>query len=104
MKLTPQIQAAIKSLKLKTKFLEGEYYPGAADEETRQRCEKRVNTFLDKCESLLTHGTTDNVLYAAATALEDQFEEENAEESEHVGEYISDFMRIVGLHNWTECV
>ena len=104
MKLTPKTQAAIKSLKLQTKFLEAEYYPGAADEETRLRCEKRVNAFLDTCESLLARSTTDRVLYRTAEELQEQFNEENAEETEQVGNYIGDFMKIVGLDDWTEFV
>ena len=104
MKLTPKTQAAIKSLKLQTKFLEADYYPGAADEETRLRCEKRVNAFLDKCESLLARSTTDHILYKAAKELEDQFEKEDTEEAEQVGKYISDFMRIVGLNDWTDFI
>jgi hypothetical protein len=104
MKLTPKTQAAIKSLKLETKFLETEYYPGAVDEETRLRCEKRVNAFLDKCESLLARSTADHILYKAAKELEDQFEEEDTEEAERVGDYIGDFMRIVGLDDWTEFI
>jgi hypothetical protein len=104
MKLTPKTQAAIKSLKLHTKYLEAEYYPGAADEETRLRCEKRVNAFLDRCESLLARSTTDRVLYRSAEELQEQFNEENAEETEQVGNYIGDFMKIVGLDDWTEFI
>jgi hypothetical protein len=104
MKLTPRFQAEIKALKLEKKFLEAEYYPGAADEETRVRCEKRVNAFLDKCEALLSRSTTDHILYKAAVELEEQFEEENAEEGEHAGYYIGRFMQIVGLDDWTEFV
>lgn len=104
MKLTPKYQAAIKQLKSETKFLEAEYYPGAVDEETRLRCEKRVNAFLDKCEALLARSTTDRVLYRAAEELQEQFNEENAEEAEQVGNYIGDFMKIVGLDDWTDFV
>ena len=104
MKLTPQYQAAIKSLKLEAKFLETEYYPGAVDEDTRLRCESRVNAFLDKCESLLARSTMDHILYKTAKELQDQFDEEDTEEAERVGDYIGDFMRIVGLNDWTEFV
>ncbi|MES2597623.1 MAG: DUF4844 domain-containing protein [Verrucomicrobiota bacterium] len=104
MKLTPKIQAEIKALKLEKKFLETEYYPGAVDEETRLRCEGLVNKFLDRCESLLARSTVDHILYKAAKKLQDQFDLEDTEEAERVGDYIGDFMRIVGLDDWTEFV
>lgn len=102
MNLNPKIQAAIRSLKQEKKFLEADYYPGAADEETRVRCEKRVNVFLDKCESLLARSTAPHILYKAAEELQDQFDEENAEEAEQVGHYIGEFMQILGLEDWME--
>lgn len=102
MNLNPKIQAAIRSLKQEKKFLEADYYPGAADEETRVRCEKRVNAFLDKCESLLARSTAPHILYKAAEELQDQFDEENAEEAEQVGHYIGEFMNLLGLDDWME--
>lgn len=104
MKLTPDIQAAIKSLKAESKFLEDTYYPGAPDEKTRQRCEQRVNTFLEHCIELLTAGTTADALYQAAGELQNQFAEEDTEEAERVGDYIGDFMRAVDLTDWADFV
>jgi len=104
MQASPQALAAIRNLRNEKKFVPTDYYPGAPDEDIRERCEAWVNRFIDEVSDLLAHDSPKGDIFFRARTLCDAFSEEDTEEREHVGDYLGEVMRAIEIHDWTDHV
>lgn len=102
--VTPDVVGRLRRLQGEKKFVEERYYPGAASEQIRLECERRVNEFLEETTRTLEVGTDRDALFARARALGRAFDGEDTEEREKVDDYIGEAMRIIGIKDWTEHV
>ena len=102
--ITPEVLNQLQHLRLKKKFTEEHFYPGAPSEGIRIECERRVNDFLRDVIGSLERGTERDDVFARAKALSETFAEEDTEERERADDYIGETMRIIGLDDWTEHV
>ena len=104
MNTTPESLAVIQKLRAEKKFVEEDFYPGACDEDTRQRCQTRVDELLDDTLALLGRDASKEEIPARSKTTIDLFEEEETEEREKVGDYIGEMMRAIGLDDWTDFI
>ena len=99
---TYEIIEALTALASKEKFVEEDFYPGAPSEEIQESCQRRVNDFISDVKVLLQQDVKIEALFGRARSLIQEFEEEDTEEREKVGDYIGDVMRILGVDDWVE--
>jgi hypothetical protein len=101
---TPKSFETLRLLRAEKKFLEGECYPGAPDEEIRLRCQARVDQLIEDVLAVLGRGASKVEILARVGTTMDSFEEEDSEEREKVGDYIGEMMRAIGLDDWTDFI
>ena len=96
----PESLAAIRKLRADKKFVAVSLCPGAPDEDIRLRCEASVNRFLGDVSALLARDASRDEILARPKEMLNEFSEEH----ELADTYVGEFMRAIGIDDWTDFI
>ena len=88
-------------MRYKTKFMEDtkRLYPGAPDEQIRQRAETAVNAMLDRLRIGLQRSPRKSYVLSEFAKLLKDFDGEDSEEKEEACEYCEEVMALLGIES-----
>jgi len=99
--MTEETAERLAALRYKTKFMEDtkRLYPGAPDEQIRQRAETAVNAMLDRLRIGLQRSPRKSYVLSEFAKLLKDFDGEDSEEKEEACEYCEEVMALLGIES-----